>query len=446
MMKKYTVIGLALLLALTMFGCSDSTENATPSDSGATTNSAGGEERTTGAEPVNIMFYTYNYAPGAGKEALDQLISEFEAENKDITVTPVFVQSTELSKKVQEDLAAGVTPDVVQLFYTDVEYAVNNFGIQDLSTIAGSDELTDHLAGFEPSMVNAAKQEGKLYSIPYSLSLSALFYNEKLFVQAGLDPETPPATWDQVEEYALQIKDKTGMDGFVFGGTGHVAYLQQIIKNKGGDIISPDRKILKFGEQPAIDAISMLSEMYKSGALSNMSENQGFQAFSQGKLGMMVYTTNMYILPNTDDLQLRLTDTPTFDGGKVLPILNGTGLNIFSKDSAKQQASWKFIKYVTSEHGETVIAEKLAYPPLRPALLTDENYCKDWAETDKNLEMIQVVYPQLENLIPCVTFPGGNSQQIRTTFLDAVNKSIFSDVDVTKTMNEAQSQAQAFMP
>ncbi len=67
---------------------------------------------------------------------------------------------------------------------------------------------------FWPGALQSCMWEGKLYGIPTNNETMALIYNKQLFEDAGLDPEDPPATWDEVVEYSRIISEETGAHGF----------------------------------------------------------------------------------------------------------------------------------------------------------------------------------------------------------------------------------------
>ena len=75
------------------------------------------------------------------------------------------------------------------------------------------------------------KWKGTYYGVPMNFATLLLYYNKTIFTEAGLDPETPPATWDELEQYAEQIVEKTGKYGFdmavketilIFWGVGEI--------------------------------------------------------------------------------------------------------------------------------------------------------------------------------------------------------------------------------
>lgn len=450
-MKKAVALLAALALVAGLSACAGSTAgssapsgaaSSSPSSSGTASGSASGA-----SAPVHLSFYTYNYM-SQQKDGVDQLIKEFETANPNTTVNVVYIPSTQLNSKIGADIAAGVTPDLIQVVFDALQYDVKNFGVQDLSKIVDAKDLSAHLAGFIPAALNVAKVDGKLYGLPYTFSTPVLFYNTQVFKKAGLDPAVPPTTWDQVSADALQIKQKTGTDGFVFGDTTANDWLVQgLFKSNGGDVMSADGKTITFGEKPAVDAVSTLVAMRRNGSSPNMTDMQAFEAFPQGKLGMLLTTSAMQASmlkgAKAGGWEMEAAKMPSFAGKSAVPVNSGSGLFICSKDPAKQQAAWKFLKFLTSDEGYTVITTKMGYPPLRTSTVTSDKYLKKWVTANP---LVKSNLAQLQYVSPWRSYPGDNWQQIEKILMDAFDSCLFSNVDVTQTMQAAQKQAQALMP
>jgi multiple sugar transport system substrate-binding protein len=67
---------------------------------------------------------------------------------------------------------------------------------------------------FWPGALQSCRWEGKLYGIPRTNESMALLWNRDLFERAGLDPDSPPATWADVVEYSRAINEETGAHGY----------------------------------------------------------------------------------------------------------------------------------------------------------------------------------------------------------------------------------------
>ena len=66
--------------------------------------------------------------------------------------------------------------------------------------------------------------DGNMLSMPFNSSTPILYYNKDVFEKAGLDPEQPPKTWAEMEEFSKKIMDSGAADcGFT---TGWVSWIQ----------------------------------------------------------------------------------------------------------------------------------------------------------------------------------------------------------------------------
>ena len=91
--------------------------------------------------------------------------------------------------------------DIGTRWMIDSGYALT---MQDLIDQTGSD-----ISALEPNILDYYSIDGKLYSMPFNSSTPILYYNKDAFAAAGLDPEKPPTTFDELVQYseALTIKD-----------------------------------------------------------------------------------------------------------------------------------------------------------------------------------------------------------------------------------------------
>jgi ABC-type glycerol-3-phosphate transport system substrate-binding protein len=147
----------------------------------------------------------------AAFDAFDERVAAFEAANPNITVEPVEYEWRATTFAAQ--LAGGTLPDVYEIPLTDAKTLIENGQLADID--AQFQELP-YASDFNETLLAAGMgEDGKVYAIPAkSIYGVALHYNRAMFTQAGLDPNDPPTTWDEVREYAKTIKDATGVAGY----------------------------------------------------------------------------------------------------------------------------------------------------------------------------------------------------------------------------------------
>lgn len=399
-------------------------------------------------KPVTISFYNYNLASAsAGADATKELIAGFEKKFPNIKVETVAVPSNEIMSRVQADIVAGKQPDVAQLVFRDLIYIASDLGANALEDMVDAKELKDQFAGMIPQGLELGKVDGKTYGLAYTFSTPILFYNGDLFKQAGLDPEKPPRTWDDVNAAGKAIKEKTGKNGFfpgAYGPTDGTFVYQSIVMSNGGKV--RDGNKLTFADRDAADAVKMLRGMVDSGAHAKIDPASGPDTLAAGNMGMFLYTSALLSSVKKSaqgKFDLRLAPMPSFGDKPTAPTNSGSALFVFSKDPDKQRASYELLKYLTSKEAYTIITSKIGYLPLRLDIVDDPNYLGPWLEENP---MFRANIKQLDRLTANIAFPGPNYRQVEKMMMDGVREAVFGNGDPVEALKGAQEQGQDLMP
>lgn len=398
-------------------------------------------------QPVTITFYNYNLASaGIGREATLDLIARFEAANPNIKVEPIAAPSNEVLSRVQADMVAGLDVDVAQLVFRDLIYAAEQLGAQPLEDLAG-EELAAHAAGFVPNGLALGAVDGKTYGLAYVFSTPVMFINRDLFRAAGLDPDQPPRTWDEVKAAGMAIAQKTGKHGFfpgAYGPTDGTFVYQAIVMSNGGKVREGNR--LTFADKDQADAVAMLRDLMDSGAHARIDVAGHLDTFQSGNLGMFLYTSailNRVETAAAGKFEVGLAPMPSFGEKPTAPTNSGSAIFMFSQDPVKQRAAWELMKFLTSDEAYSVITSKIGYLPLRLSTLDDPRYLKDWyAANPKYKANVE----QLSRLTANVAFPGPNYRQVENMMKDAMTEAVFGSGDPRAVLKTAQDTAQPLMP
>lgn len=397
--------------------------------------------------PVTITFYNYNLASaGLGREATLGLIEEFMRRNPLVTVEPVAAPSNEILSRVQADMVAGMQPDLAQLVFRDLIYAAKELGAEPLEDLAG-DELAAHSVGMVPNGLALGAVEGKTYGLAYVFSTPVMFYNADLFRAAGLDPDQPPRTWEEVKDAGLAIAKATGKHGFFPGAYGPIDgtfVYQAIVMSNGGKV--RDGNTLTFADPAAAEAVAMLRDLMDSGAHARIDVGAHLDTFQSGNLGMFLWTSavqNRLIKAAEGNFELRVAPMPAFGEKPTAPTNSGSALFLFSKEPEKQRAAWELMKFLTSEFAYNEITTKIGYLPLRPGMVEDPKWLKDWVEANP---MIKPNLSQLDRLTPNIAFPGPNYRQVENMMKEAMTEAVFGAGDPVETLKAAQERGQPLMP
>ncbi|HIW55101.1 MAG TPA: ABC transporter substrate-binding protein [Candidatus Ruthenibacterium merdigallinarum] len=443
-LKRLLCTALAALTVIGATACGGQESSST-----AAVSSAAETSSQTAAEPVEITFYSYSLLNAGQKDGTQKLIDEFMAEHPDIKVTGVAVSNSDMAARLQADMTAGEVPDVAQLPFRAMDFAAHSLGAVPINELAG-DEFDEQFSGFYPNGLALGELDGQTYCLPFTFSTPILYYNGALFEAAGLDPNDPPETWDEVNEYALKIKEATpGVEGVHVATTGPSSgewICQALIYSNGGSILSDDRKTVTFNEEGGMGAMEMLRGLAESGAHGTMTEEEAQEAFMNGSLGMYLQSSALYAAAaksaEAGGWELYGAAMPAFAGKEAVPTNSGSALFVFTQDQAKREAVWEFIKFVTSERGYTIITEDIGYLPLRPSLVEEGGALEQYAEENPQLA---INLEQMSRMRQTVAFPGEDWQTMSNSLIEMVDRVLWTTDPVEDIVNETAAQDQALL-
>lgn len=204
--NRTTALVMAGTLSLGLLAACSNDEDPTTEDSGSPSTSADPNA------PVEITVAgLLPTADDAAKQQLADRITAFQEKYPNITVKSEDYEWKNSTFTTQ--LAGGTLPNVFEIPLTDGKTLIENGQLADIDQYV---KALPYGSDFNPALLaNGQGSDGKIYAVPAkSIYAVALHYNRNLFTQAGLDPDKPPTTWDQVREYAKTIHEKTGVAGY----------------------------------------------------------------------------------------------------------------------------------------------------------------------------------------------------------------------------------------
>lgn len=158
---------------------------------------------------------------------LEEIVAGYNASQSDYTVVPTYKGSyAETMTAAIAAFRAGEQPEIVQVFEvgTGTMMAAKGAVYPVYQLMADMGEDFDPKA-FLPAVVGYyTDTDGNMLSMPFNSSTPILYYNKNVFEAAGLDPETPPKTWGELETFAGKIMDAGAAScGFT---TGWISWVQ----------------------------------------------------------------------------------------------------------------------------------------------------------------------------------------------------------------------------
>ncbi|NYE19693.1 ABC transporter substrate-binding protein [Microbacterium immunditiarum] len=422
-----------------------------------------------GGAPATDGKVTIKVAIDAGLEQeardnFDARVEVFEDANPDITVEAQ--EYTWTAPTFTTDLAGGTLPDVFPIPFTDGRGLIANGQIADISDLVAELPYADQ---FNPNIAQAGQaDDGGQWAVPIAAYGQGLHYNRTLFEAAGLDPDDPPATWDEVREAAKKIADATGEAGYATMTSGNTGgwILTTLVNAFGGRTESGDAKEPTIDTDPAVqEVLEFLHDLrWEDDSMgANFLYDWGTinQDFASGRIGMYVSGGGNYgnlvtqNALNPDDYGLAVLPLEGADPGLLG---GGTLVAVNPKASEAEQAAavkWIDFYYLAKLTEEDTVVEtaelaaSLDQPVGAPELpiFNQEQFdqYRSWIDPFVNVPVDQMA-PYTDAIFdqPLIAEPRVATQDVYA-LLDTVVQALLTDenADIAKLLADTQTQAES---
>ncbi|MGZ4754510.1 MAG: ABC transporter substrate-binding protein [Acidimicrobiia bacterium] len=404
--------------------------------------------------PVTITFW--HVQTRANLDELKRQTNAFNASQSKVRVKLVDQTGYKESlQKYRAGLSNGDLPDLAQFEETSVQTLLDS-----KSTVTMQDCVTrDHykLTDFIPRTISYYTVGGKLRALPWPVSNPILIYNKDAFRRAGLDPDKPPATLDEVREmsrtivatraakYGIALRTQDYFNEFFYAKAG-----QAYVNNDGGRKGRATKALL---DNPTGKRIwTWWKDMVGSGlAFSTGSVEGNFDHLlavgtgdaamsidASGALGPILQVVSSGQYPG---VTIGAGPLPSLRPGGGVPVGDGS-LWISNRIApAKQAAAWEFAKYLEAPEQQAALAAATGYVPVRQSAVRFPEVQAFWAKEPA----FRVPYDQLLK-------PGGraangsvigNYQGVRDAVRDGLTAMLTQGKSVDDALADAQRNADA---
>lgn len=350
-LKAFVILIAGLVLILS--GCSGFQTNNSSNDE-----AAGNEDGKT-----VIDFWTF-WGSEIRRPIIEQIIADFNESQDEIEVKHTYLPFGDIWTKELAAIAAGDPPDVVINDINATALRGQKKQAMNLSQFLEEDDISNR---FYPELWDATLYEGDSYGIPFNTDTRVLFYNKDAFKEAGLDPEKPPATWAELEEYAAKLDKKAGNNYDQIGfyplwGIGYDVWLlnangQNYFDEQGNFEIDTPKN------EEVLNWLKSWKDRYGEDVINSyqaqIDSQQGHPFFS-GDLAMIAQAPTFYtqIRDYAPDLNFGVVELPEYEEGNGHTSWGGGFVAEIPEGSKNPEAAWEFIKYLTDVEAQEYWAVK----------------------------------------------------------------------------------------
>jgi multiple sugar transport system substrate-binding protein len=470
--RTFARLAVVAITAAAVFSACSPVVSPSPSSSTAASQAPGGASPSAVAEHKPVTITVGVLRPGATQEAADALnlqINEFQAKYPWITI-----QSEEYNwtaPTFTAALAAGTLPDVFTIPFTDGKGLIAQHQIVNIDARVRALPYVDKFN--KNVLVNGQDADGKIWAVPTQAYGMSLTYNRTLFKDAGLDPDKPPTTWDEVKAAAKTIAAKTGKAGFAEMATQNTGgwQLTTMTYALGGrmETVADDGKVTATLTNPATkSALQFLRDLRwtdnSMGSTFDYAWGSINQAFAAGQIGMFTGGSDLYtaMVQNNslrpDDYgvtTIPLASDPSAGvlGGGTLAAVN-VNTTEEQRDAAVTWIDWYYMNKLLTQDGAVADAKALKannQPVGVPALPIFDKATYDESQTWIK-DYINVPTAQMASFTSkifdqqLVNEPVAHTQDLYAA-LDPVVQAVLTDknANIDALLDAANKQVQAIL-
>lgn len=303
-------------------------------------------------EEVVTLTFMRTGTPEVLREILEPIIEEFEAEYPNIKIDMQDLGWSDAEKTMQTMASSQTLPDVMYHLPATIFDLADKGLIEDLTPYL-DEELTDDM--YE-SMLTAGQYDGKQYMITCGATTLLLWYNTEIFEQAGLDPDNPPSTWEELLAAAKAIDENTdaagiGLYGSSSGGETSFMFESLFASEIGGETWDGESYTYETSENrdAAVNTLDLIQELvqYSQGNVEEFGRFDVRTLLRDGNVGMVLDAVNManQIQDGLDSGKFKVAQIPAGSSGKQISAVNTGGFFIPTNSEHKEEA-WTFLRYL----------------------------------------------------------------------------------------------------
>lgn len=345
--KKWTALGLTAMMSMTAFtGCGSSA-------GGESGGNASGDGSVSGE--LNVAIWDT-----AQQKGIQEILDAF-TEETGVKTNLQAITWDQYWTLLEAGAQGGDMPDVFWMHSNEAVRYMSNDILLDLTDYVKNSEVLE-MDKFPEELKEMYQYDGKTYALPKDMDTIAIWYNKKMFDEAGIEYPDGSWTWDEFYEIAKKLtKDDGSQYGFAANPSNEQDTWMNIIYTMGGCVLNDEGKS-GFDDPKTVEAMEFVDKLIKEvmPPASTMSETGTDVLFNSGKVAMIsqgswmvsAFKDNEYVVENADVARLP-KDSET---GKSISLYNGLGwaanANTKNPDAAYKLIEWFATKEMQQKQAE----------------------------------------------------------------------------------------------
>jgi sn-glycerol 3-phosphate transport system substrate-binding protein len=398
---------------------------------------------------TELTFYYPIAVGGPLTKVIDGYARQFEKEHPGIKVNPIYAGNYDDARiKALAALKAGQSAPLSVLYSIDLYELIEQDVILAWDDVAATADDKAWLKAFYPALMMNGTYKGKVYGIPFQRSTIVLYWNKDAFKEAGLDPNKPPASWNEMAQMAGKLvrKDASGNVtrwGVMVPSTGYAYWMfQAFARQNGHDLMNREGNRTNYAHPDVIAALQYWRDLgvkYKVMPQGTVEWGTLRQAFTEGKTAMMWHTTgNLTAVKDTAKFPFGVAMLPA-SKQRGSPT-GGGNFYLFKKTTPEERkAALAFVKWMTVPERAADWSMATGYVATRPDAYETPKlkaYAAGFPQAVVARDQFQYATPELS------TFQTG---RVRKALDDAIQASLTGQKTPAAALKAAQADAERLL-
>lgn len=318
------------------------------------------------AQPVELTFW--NGFTASDRPFLEAILQEFNETHPDIQVVMDIQPWDTMYQKLLPSWTSGGEPDLAAMSYNVIPQYVAAGLLAPLDSFyeGYADE-----ANFSEASLSGMTVDGQRYGVPMISFGLMLYYNKDMFEAAGLDPESPPQTWEEwqnaIETLSVDEDGDGTYDqyGLIWGDHAAPNIWPALIWGGGGDFVSEDGSSSMLDDPATVEAVQTWNDLlFQSGRVPlGLSGVEADNLMITQKAAMEIsgpWMINAFIDAGINFGIAQIPESPAgrFTQGDAVYMVVG-------QSSPNKEAAYEFLKFWQEEWAQIFWSQNVGFPPVR---------------------------------------------------------------------------------
>lgn len=397
---------------------------------------------------VELTMYYPVAVGGPLTKIVDGMVADFMKANPDIKVNAIYAGNYNDARiKALAALNSGKPAQLSVMFSIDIYELIEQDAIVAFDDIVETPDEKAWLNKFYPALMGNGRTGGKTWGIPFQRSTIVMYYNKDAFKEAGLDPDKPPATWDEIVSMGKKLVKKSGDRverwAIMIPSTGYPYWMFGALTMQNDQVLmNSDGNKAYFSAAPTVQALQYWQDLgNKHGIMPSGTIEWGTlrKNFLEGKTAIMWHSTgNLTVVKKKAKFDFGVAMLPA-NKRRGTPT-GGGNFYVFKKTSpAERKAAMKLIRFLTEPERTAEWSIKTGYLGTRPDAYETpalKKYVVEFPPAAVARDQLKFATPELS------TYQTG---RVRKLLDDAIQATLIGKKSAGEALGSAQSQAERLL-